>query len=235
MSLEREPNRVIRDYIEQGGPSEWAHKEVAQSLYEWADVFRFYFFGAQREDQQGLPQPLIAVAPLRVDTLAAYRLVPNPNGLPYEITLNSRYLDRPQWETLETLLHEMVHLYQENTPGLIPCKHGYHNIQFISICEELGLHPRLGSGAHSRPADGQFARLMERNEVEPPDYAVVVPPENGKRYWWDEDRGAKSGKSTLVLYTSESCVRKPPCKVRSGRPDLQLRCETCGGAFSPQI
>jgi len=106
MPSEREPNRAIREYVESGGPQEWAYKNTVQTLYEWSDVFRFYFFGAQDEAQPGLPQPLIAVAPPRADTLAAYRPVPNPSGLPYEITMNTRYLDRPGWGVLETLLHD---------------------------------------------------------------------------------------------------------------------------------
>lgn len=108
------PNRFVREYVESDGPREWQHREMAQQLYEWADVFRRYFFSQKNPEQQELPQPLVAIAPMRVDVLAGYRLVPNPNGLPYEITLNSLYISRPPWESLETLLHVMwdtLHLH----------------------------------------------------------------------------------------------------------------------------
>ncbi len=237
MTSERQPNAVVRTYVESEAAN-WEHREAATILYEWADLFRHYFFAAGSEARRGLPQPLIAVEALRVDVLAAYRLKENPNGLPYEIIMNARYLDRPLWETLETELHELVHLYQETSPGLDKSKGGYHNAQFVAICEELGLHPRLGTGTHWRPADGQFERLMNRYGVVKPDYAVetppVVPPGAKTKYWWDDDRRTKKGSSTLVLYTSEACTRTPSCKLRSGRRDLSVHCRECGGDFTPR-
>ncbi len=33
-----------------------------------------------------------------IDVRGAYRLVPNGNGLPYEIILNGCWIGRPEWE-----------------------------------------------------------------------------------------------------------------------------------------
>ena len=157
------------------------------------------------------------------------------------IGFNEHYISRPLWETLETMVHEMIHLYQENTPGLQPCKHGYHNTQFVEIAEEIGLHPLLGIGAHWLPATGQFARLMARYGVERPKHAErdFAKPDGKKApYWWDGDRhgGDKpKGKSTLILYICPDCTRQPMgCKIRSGRADLDIKCNRCGGTFVPQ-
>lgn len=233
MATERTPNEYIRGYVEEEA-REWQHRRMAQTLYEWADVFRYYFFAAQDASQRGLPQPLIAIEQMRVEILAAYRLKENPNGLPYEILMNERYLHRPLWESLEAELHEMAHLFQETTPGMHSCKGGYHNAQFVTVCEQLGLHPRLGSGAHWRPADGQFERLMERYEIPKPEHAsgdFSAPPADKKKAWWDEDRGKKKGSSTLRLYLC-SCI--PPFKVRTGRPDLTAICLRCEQPFLPE-
>ena len=135
--------------------------------------------------------------------LAYYRLKENAVGLPYEICFNEHYVGRPLWSTLEILVHEMIHLYQENTRGLQPCKNGYHNLQFCEIAEDIGLYPILGAGAHWRPAAGQFARLMQRFGVDRPieaDRDFPKPDGQGKPPdWRDEGKGKPKGKSTLIL------------------------------------
>lgn len=229
-----DPNKAVRRYVEKGAEA-WQHKGVAAELYAWSDVFKFYWFSPESEYQAAIPNLVIGVEPMRVNVLAGYHLKENAVGLPYEITFNERYMARPLYAILETAVHEMVHLYQENTPGLMPCKNNYHNQQFVAICEEIGLHPRLGSGAHWKAADGQFAGLMERYGVPRPEEASEVPPESPKTDWWDDYEGKGKGKSTLILYMSPSCTRKPECKLRSGRADLNIRCSECGGEFKPRL
>lgn len=240
-----EPNIVIKGYVEADGPQDWKHRETTQFLYRTFDVARFAFFSPRDETQPVLPQSVIAVDGMRVETLAAYRLTYNPNGLPFEIVLNSRWIARPRWELAESLVHEMVHLYQEyladqGVDGMQKSKNGYHNKQFVELCEDLGLHPIIGVGAHWRPADGQFERLMGQLGIEKPEHAKAegwVKPDPGKKgpNWFDADRGRPKGKSTLVLYTSDQCERKPECKIRAGRKDMDIRCNECGGDFHPHL
>lgn len=249
--MEAEPNSAIKDFVTgETGPKDWGPHETVNFLYGLFDTYRFTFFSPTSDEQLRMPQTVIAVAAMRHDTLAAYRLSYNPNGLPFEILINSLWMERPQWELAETLLHETVHLYQEYMSGkdqdrtkgdkLQGCKSGYHNKQFVEIAEEVGLHPLLGVGAHWKPADGQFEKLMGFIGVEKPEAAKgeFSKPDDGKKssgtFWWDGDRGRKKGTSTLTLYTSESCQQPSPCKVRSGRRDLHLSCDSCGGKFSPQ-
>jgi hypothetical protein len=56
-----------------------------------------------------------------------------------------------KWAQMETLLHEQVHLWQQNF-GEDPVKPGrpYHNREFGFKCENLGLHPMPGVGCHTR-------------------------------------------------------------------------------------
>jgi len=105
--------------------------------------------------------------------LAAYTLRRNPQGLLDEITFNVVHLSRPLWATLETLMHEYVHLWQQNY-GNDPVKRNYHNVEFISRCNEIGLHPMVGSGVHIRPADGAFADFLRAYGV--PEPAPLAEP-----------------------------------------------------------
>lgn len=233
MSTERNPNGYIRGFVEEDGNG-WKYRQTAADLYQWTDVFRYYFFAASQDGQTGLAQPLLAIEEMRHDVYAAYRLTQNPNGLPYEILMNARWLSRPHWEIYETLLHEMVHLYQETTEGMEKCKGGYHNKQFVEICNSMGLWPRLGHGSHWRPADGQYERLMERYGIPKPESAqgdFGDKPDKGKGSWWDVGGVKTKGSSTLRLYI---CSCEPPFKVRSGRPNLAAVCLNCMQPFTLQ-
>lgn len=246
------PNKTIRKYVESKQADDWEHRQRAAEFYALYDTFRRFLF-APENGQKPLPQAVIAIEQMRVDTLAAYRLVPNAMGLPWEISLNAKYLPRPIWEQAESLLHETVHLYQEDGANnkrdrffgepLENCRRAYHNQQFVSICEEVGLHPILGLGAHWRPGDGQFASLMERLSYEMPDHAKSTftkpegPFKGGKTdaWWFSPDRGRARGSSSLTLYECETCPLPSPCKVRSGRKNLHLGCTDCGGSFLARI
>ncbi len=74
-----------------------------------------------------------------------------------------------RWAQLETLLHEQVHLWQQNF-GKDPVKPGrvYHNKEFVEKCESMGLHPKIGEGYHLKLADGPFAILMRELGIAPP-------------------------------------------------------------------
>src|SRR5206468_2508106 len=151
-----------RDYLTSDeAPTDWKYREAVQFLYGVFDSARFHFFSPRDETQLVLPQSVIAVEDMRYNTLAAYRITYNATGLPFEISMNAKWIDRPRWELCESLIHESVHLYQEwgADQGLVRsggqpmehCRGGYHNKQFVELCEEVGLHPLLGVGAHWRP------------------------------------------------------------------------------------
>ena len=117
--------------------ADWEWHEMARQLYAWTDRFNDRFFGQQ------MPGSLLSFARLDYRILAAYTLRRNPQGLLYEITLNTKHLERPLWETLETLMHECVHLWQQNQ-GAHPVARNYHNQEFVDRCRLIGLHPAMG-------------------------------------------------------------------------------------------
>jgi len=213
------PHEAIRRHVEKAKDWEW--RPMATALYQWTDRFNDRFFEHQ------MPSALLSFERLDVRILAAYTLERNPQGLLYEITFNTRHLDRPIWETLETLMHEYVHLWQQNL-GDHPVQRNYHNREFVSRCEALGLHPASGSGVHLRPADGPFAEFLKAYGVEAPvTKGEIVLDGKGKPLdWWRRDLGReRRGRSTLSKW---SCGCQ---NVRVGTKDFFACCTRCGHAF----
>ena len=228
---------------------DWVYTEEAIYLYRMAVLFKDRFLDPVLLTGRGrLPDPVISFANLRNNnTLAAYTLVRNPQGLLYEITLNTEhYVDEDRegkkvkswsfgkWAQLETLLHEQVHLWQQNF-GTDPVKPGrpYHNKEFVDKCESLGLHPMPGVGCHTRLADGTFALFMKELGVAPP--ILEENPGDLDIDWfkWFLDSLGKSRKSTSTLnkWTCPECglnarigikgnpeIRHEPCEQKTGHP-----------------
>ena len=139
------PQPEIRKNAEKA--RDWDYAEEAANLYRMATLFKDRLLDPiLLTDRRRLPDPVISFGNLRnLNTLAAYTLVRNPQGLLYEITMNTQqYADviidgkgkkqwgPGKWAQLETLLHEQVHLWQQNF-GQNPVKPGrpYHNKEFV--------------------------------------------------------------------------------------------------------
>jgi hypothetical protein len=214
------PHEAIRHHVETAQDWEW--HSMATTLYQWTDRFSDRFF------ERKMPEALLSFERMDVRILAAYTLQRNPQGLLYEITLNTHHLGRPMWETLETLMHEYVHLWQQNL-GEHPVKRNYHNREFVAKCETLGLHPAIGTGVHLRPAEGAFAEFVKAYGVaEPPATSEVILDGKGRPLdWWylSGDR-ERRGRSTLSKW---SCGCQ---NVRVGTKEFHASCTRCGHAFS---
>ena len=200
---------------------DWEYREEAIYLYGMAVVFRDRFLDPVLHTDRGrLPDPVISFENLRnKKTLATYTLHRNPQGLLDEITFNTAHYKEGEgnkvwawgkWAQLETLLHEQVHLWQQNF-GEHPVKPGKvsHNKEFIEKCESLGLHPLPVVGCHIAVADGVFAKLMEEMGIERPN---DVPREDttewtktgGNRKDWFRPEPER-GRSTLHKWECPDC------------------------------
>lgn len=120
-----------------------------------------------------------------------------------------------KWAQLETLLHEQVHLWQQNF-GEDPVRPGriYDNKEFVDKCESLGLHPMPGKGCHVAVADGVFAKLMGELGVDRPD---DVPSMEGMKIDWFkliEGEGGKERKGRSIL--KKWCCPECGMNVRMG-------------------
>ena len=226
---------------------DWEYSGEAKYLYGMAVLFKDRFLDPVLHTDRGrLPDPVISFDDLRnMNTLAAYTLERNPQGLLYEITMNSQqYQDEKKdgrtnkqwifgrWAQLETLLHEQVHLWQQNF-GTDPFRQGrsQHNKEFVEKCESLGLHPKPGAGYHTQIADGPFALLMNELGIEHPKLPKIDEEPNMDWYKWFLDIQGKrrKGKSSLHKWTCPECglnarmgikdnplIRHDPCEQKTG-------------------
>jgi len=226
---------------------DWQYTDEAAYLYHMATLFKDRFLDPiLLTNRNRLPDPVISFGNLRnMNILAAYNLVRNPQGLLYEITMNTQqYKDEKtegkltkqwifgRWAQLETLLHEQVHLWQQNF-GKNPYKSGRsaHNAEFVNKCESLGLHPKLGPGYHTKLADGPFALLMKELGIEPPELPETDEQPDIDWYKWFLDIQGKrrKGRSSLHKWTCPVCglnarigikdnpmIRHEPCEQKTG-------------------
>jgi hypothetical protein len=193
---------------------DWAYSEEAKYLYSMAVLFKDRFLDpVLRTDRGRLPDPVISFDDLRNRrTLAAYTLHRNPLGLLDEITFNTVHYDEEsgrkvwhfgKWAQLETLLHEQVHLWQQNF-GEHPVKPGRvsHNKEFVAKCESYGLHPMPVAGYHVTVADGLFAQLMGELGIPRPD-DVPRDREESKKDWFRPK--PEKGRSSLHKWVCPDC------------------------------
>lgn len=199
---------------------DWEYSEEAEYLYGVANLFKDRFLDPiLLRDRGRLPDPVISFSDKRNrKVLASYTLHRNPQGLLDEITFNTiHYKDEDgkkvwafgRWAQLETLLHEQVHLWQQNF-GQDPVKPGrvYHNKEFVEKCESLGLHPLPNVGAHFRVADGVFAQLMGELGIARPDDVprmdwMTTGGKRSKKDWFRPQ--PEKGKSTLHKWVCPDC------------------------------
>jgi hypothetical protein len=218
---------------------DWEYNEEAVYLYGMAVLFRGRFLDpVLRTDRGRLPDPIISFDDMRNrKVLAGYTLHRNPQGLLDEITFNTAHFqkktaDSPpawgygRWAQLETLLHEQVHLWQENfgqhkhKPGRVA-----HDKEFVAKCESLGLHPMPVIGCHHWVADGLFAQLMAELGIPRPSDVPRESNKPGKKDWFRP--GPERGRSSLAKWEC-GCGQK----VRVGRKDWPgAVCKNCGTEY----
>lgn len=195
----------------QKNAQDWELHGLVFELQEWAERFNSEF---------KLEIPAIS---LRVDWLPAFcygyfRRGRNGFGLINEIAINRSYLDdRQPWEVLGTLLHEMLHAWQETygTPG----KNNYHNKEFREKALTVGFVIDT-RGVQEYIPDSPFFKLLERENVTfPLIEAPLVPTKK------------KSGASKLKKW---SCKCSPPVNVRVAISDFNAKCLYCNTIFELQ-
>ena len=89
-----------------------------------------------------LPAPIITVqsSPRTYGHCTVAKVWKKKDGETYELNIAAEVLNYPIEETLDTMLHEMIHLYcREN--GIKECSRGgtYHNKKFKELAEKVGL------------------------------------------------------------------------------------------------
>ena len=119
-----------------------------------------------------LPVPIITVQskPGTYGHCSVAKVWQRPDGNTYELNIAAEVLNYPIEETLDTMIHEMVHLYcREN--GIKETSRGgkYHNGKFKAEAEKRGLECyQCGQyGWNTKPSDKlvEYAMEKEWNEI----------------------------------------------------------------------
>lgn len=128
---------VVNSHIQVAGKNtllvtERAPYDLEYELYWWVDFFNAAFF-----KHQSLPRPILSFERTRITNLGYFDPGPNAFGVQQNINLNAAYLNRPIWEILATLLHQMTHSWQVVYGK--PSKSWFHNKEFRQKMAVFGL------------------------------------------------------------------------------------------------
>lgn len=151
-----------------------------------------------------------------------------PNDSTFELNIAAEVLNYPIEETLDTILHEMVHLYCR-MKGIQECSRGgsYHNGKFKELAEKVGLKcyktEKYGWNTVAKDNDKliEYALSKDWSEILIGRNAQIVLPNLGGINIQIPDNGGKK----------QSNVRKyqcPKCKnsVRATK-DVNIICGDC--------
>lgn len=185
----------------------WDLRDLATDLHRWQEIM-----GA--EFKLAIPELALTLERLRSTRLGHFQPGHNGFGLRGEIAINRSYVGRQNyWRTLATLLHELLHAWQQahGRPGL----GNYHNRQFQAKALGYGLVVDRYGHTEFLP-DSAFFRLLDRHGVSLPKLPMTLQPEQ-----------AGQGSSKLKKWTC-GCTN-----VRVAIPDFRARClkPGCGNEF----
>lgn len=153
----------------------------------------------------------------------------------HEISLNPQTLEREPIEVLATLVHEMVHLWQQDFGK--PSRTTYHNKQWAKKMEEIGLMPsstgepggkKTGqSMTHYIIDGGKFEKAYKElpNELTLPFIArefYVHKTNSGEEGEEEEGGEEEKPKKSKYKYTCPSCSSNA-----WGKDGLNLECMDC--------
>ena len=132
--MQRQLNESINEAImnNEKGAHDWVLNDLVWEIYWWVDFFNIAFF-----KEQPVSVPAISFEKTRVTNLGHYVVGRNAFGIKDKINFNRSHLNRPLWELLATLLHEMTHSWQA-TYGK-PSNSWFHNKEFKLKMLEFGI------------------------------------------------------------------------------------------------
>jgi hypothetical protein len=152
-----------------------------------------------------------------------------PDGRTHEISLNPDVLKRPVKDTMGTLVHEMVHLWQQEFGK--PSRNGYHNREWADRMESVGLMPSTtGAPGGKRTGQSMTHYIIAGG---PFDVAFGAMPRDCLLPWLSGAPVKASGPDpkdkNKVKYTCPGCAANV-----WGKPDLSIICGDCHVLFSAE-
>lgn len=214
-------------------PTQTVYKEL-QEAYK---VFNQALFGGT------LPDCLITLnrKSLRViGYFAAKRFENAAGGFTDELAMNPAHFHRkPIAESLQTLGHEMVHVWQSHLGK--PGRGGYHNKEWAAKMKEIGLYPSSTGEPGGRELGDQMTHyLIEGSAI---DSAMKKLMTKGFRLSWAEriaavtplnpDDGDGEGDDVPVNRSNRIKYTCPSCGVNAwGGRTLKLICGVCNALLA---
>lgn len=155
ISVSDAPIKNNEDTASEIAPSDEPMKmsETVKALEDIFDKLNAIYFKGK------LPKPVITVqtTPKAYGHCSTKKIWKSASESMYEINLGAEYINRPKEQTCCTLLHEMVHLFCNETGIRDTCQNGrYHNKVFAQQCEARDLaveYDRANGHAYTSPTD----------------------------------------------------------------------------------
>lgn len=141
----------------------------------------------------------------------------------HTISLTPMHLCRPLRDVFGTLVHEMVHLWQEDH-GQKKSRTGYHNREWAEKMKEVGLYPS-STGEEGGKETGQKCShyILDGGAY---DQAFKKLPDAIGLAWLGVQAPTKLKKKDKVKYQCPGCDAKV-----WGKPEMSIRCEECNESF----
>ncbi|HYT93871.1 MAG TPA: hypothetical protein VEL76_34445 [Gemmataceae bacterium] len=186
---------------------DWGQRDLLTDLHRWVPIL-------VGELKLEIPEVALTVERLRCTRLGHFQPGHNGFGLRGEIAINRSYVGRHEyWRTLGTLLHELIHAWQQahGRPG----RGNYHNRQFQDKALDYGLVVDRRGCTDYLP-DSAFFRLLEKYGVSVPELPQLASPVQ-----------TEQGSSKLKKWSC-GCTN-----VRVAVEDFRARClkPGCGNEF----
>jgi hypothetical protein len=138
----------------------------------------------------------------------------------HEIALNPSTFDRPPVEILSTLVHDMVHLWQEVSGK--PSKNGYHNKQWSHKMIEVGLIPSDDGTPGGKMTGSSMTHYIEKGGEFHKMARSFLKLENFN--FFVELPGIKKERpKSKVKFTCPNCGANI-----WGKPETEVSCTPCG-------
>lgn len=190
--------------VHQAQLTDWRYAGLARELHRWVGILDLEF-------ELQLPSyPVLKFAPMR-NAYATYAWFRGELGTRDNIAFNTHELERDPALIIRTLLHELLHLWQQYR-GHPSRGHGYHNADFRTRAAACGLIVTAQGCTSGHTA--VFTNVLAKHGVH-----LDPLPVEGKVY------GSKGLASAPIAAWSCGCTG-----VRC-EDDLDARCERCGSRF----
>jgi hypothetical protein len=195
----------------QGSIDDWPKRALVEDLHTWAERLTSEF-------KLKTPLPALMLDRLSHNICGHFRRGRNGFGLRNEIAINELHVsEKPYWEVIVTLLHELLHSEQENIGS--PGRRNYHNKEYRDRAEALGLIVDRWGHTWVAPKPTPFWEIIEKYGLKAPEITEPARAAVGS-----------PGNSKLKLWVCQ-CTPKP-VRVRVAIEDFQARCLKCGQLFA---